>query len=79
MNGSDILERIRGERGLLERIISKVPGYRGYKEKELRRESDRLDRMEAAGRLKASKEILRRRLANPMMVGEAVDGGCLEA
>ncbi|MBS7637479.1 hypothetical protein KEJ49_01110 [Candidatus Bathyarchaeota archaeon] len=63
------MERVRGERGLLERIMSRVPGYRGYKEKELRRESDRLVRMEAVGRLKASKEILRRRLANPMMVG----------
>ena len=48
--------------------MSYVPGYRGYKEKELRRESDRLVRMEAARRLKASKETLRRGLASPLNV-----------
>jgi ABC-type enterochelin transport system substrate-binding protein len=35
-------ERIKGERGRLEGFLGKVPGYKGYKEKEMRRESDRL-------------------------------------
>lgn len=69
MERNDTLEKIKGERGLLERLMSHIPGYRGYKEKELRRESDRLVRMEAVQRLKASKEILRRRLADPFSVG----------
>src|SRR4030065_1681770 len=45
-----------------------VPLYHGYKEKELRRESDRLVRMEAVNRLKAAKTSIRRAFANPTMV-----------
>ena len=45
-----------------------IPGYHGYKEKELRRESDRLVRMEAVNRLKAAKTVMRRAFANPAMV-----------
>lgn len=62
------LEKVREEMGLLERIISYVPGYRGYKEKELRRESDRLVRLEIVNRLRMAKDIIRRSLANPIMV-----------
>ncbi|MCS6848600.1 MAG: hypothetical protein RMN52_12920 [Anaerolineae bacterium] len=35
-------ENIRRERGTLENIIGMLPGYKGYKEKEMRREADRL-------------------------------------
>lgn len=35
-------ERIKGERGRLESFLGKIPGYKGYKEKEMRREADRL-------------------------------------
>ncbi len=35
-------ENIRRERGTLESIVGRLPGYRGYKEKEMRREADRL-------------------------------------
>lgn len=45
-----------------------VPGYHGYKEKELRRESDRLVRMEAVNRLKAAKTAVRMAFTNPTMV-----------
>jgi len=38
----DFLERVKGAMGGLESFISKVPGYKGYKEKELRREADKL-------------------------------------
>ncbi len=37
-------ERIKGERGGLESFLGKVPGYKGYKEKEMRREADSLVR-----------------------------------
>lgn len=62
------LEKVRGEMGLLERIVSYLPGYRGYKEKELRRETDRLVRMEAVNRLRAAKDALRRKLTNPALI-----------
>lgn len=68
MSGKDYLEKVRGERGLLEKIMGYVPGYRGYKEKELRRESDRLVRMEVVNRLKAAKTTVRRSFANPAVV-----------
>jgi len=68
MSGKKYVERVREERGLLERIMGYIPGYRGYKEKELRRESDRLVRMEAVNRLKAAKNTIRRNFANPQIV-----------
>jgi len=68
MGEKDYLEKVRGERGLLERIMGYVPGYRGYKEKELRRESDRLVRMEIVNRLRDAKTIFRRSFANPAAV-----------
>jgi len=68
MSGKDYLGKVRGERSLLERIMGYIPGYRGYKEKELRRESDRLVRMEVVNRLKTAKTAFRRSFANPSIV-----------
>ncbi|MEM3700322.1 MAG: hypothetical protein QXL57_05595 [Candidatus Bathyarchaeia archaeon] len=68
MSGKDYLGKVQKERGLLERIMGYIPGYRGYKEKELRRESDRLVRMEVVNRLKAAKTAFRRKFANPALI-----------
>jgi len=68
MSEKDYLGKVRGERGLLEKIMGYIPGYHGYKEKELRRESDRLVRTEAVNRLKAAKTAFRRTFANPVNV-----------
>ena len=68
MSGKDYTRKVREERGLLERIMGYIPGYRGYKEKELRRESDRLVRMDAVNRLRTAKITFRRRFANPSAV-----------
>ncbi|MGQ9530892.1 MAG: hypothetical protein ACUVQX_04885 [Candidatus Bathycorpusculaceae bacterium] len=68
MSEKDYLGKVRKERGLLEKIMGYIPGYRGYKEKELRRESDRLVRMEVVNRLKAAKTSFRRKFANPLIV-----------
>lgn len=40
----DIYEKAKDEMRLSERILDALPGFRGYKEKELRRESDKLIR-----------------------------------
>lgn len=37
----DIYEKAKSEMRLSEKILAALPGFRGYKEKELRRESDR--------------------------------------
>jgi hypothetical protein len=68
MSGKDYTGEVREERGLLERIMGYIPGYRGYKEKEMRRESDRLVRMEVVSSLKDAKTAFRRRLADPVAV-----------
>jgi heme oxygenase len=40
----DVYEKAKKEMRLSERILAELPGFRGYKEKELRRESDKLIR-----------------------------------
>jgi hypothetical protein len=44
-------ERIEESKNWFERIVQHVPGYKGYKEKEMRREADKLLRMQVAGQL----------------------------
>ena len=41
---SEVYARVRERAGLLEKLELAIPGYRGYKERELRREADRLVR-----------------------------------
>ena len=74
MSEKDYLGKVRGERGLLEKIMGYIPGYHGYKEKELRRESDRLVRMDVVNRLKDAKTVFRRRFADPAAVQKLGDG-----
>jgi hypothetical protein len=38
----DLREKITEALGGLEQLVAKVPGYKGYKEKEMRREADKL-------------------------------------
>ena len=40
----DVYSKAKGEMRLSERILAAIPGFHGYKEKELRRESDKLIR-----------------------------------
>jgi hypothetical protein len=54
----DLREAVESALGGLEDLAKKIPGYKGYKEKELRREADKLLRDQIAGQL----EDQRRRL-----------------
>lgn len=47
----DLLDRVEAGLGGLENLARKIPGYGGYKEKELRREADRLLRLQVADKL----------------------------
>ena len=49
---TDLYEQIKGDRGRIESFVGKIPGYKGYKEKEMRREADKLLREALARRLK---------------------------
>jgi hypothetical protein len=55
----DVYSDVKGQMRLSERIAAFIPGFRGYKEKELRRESDRLIRNHLYLKLSASKNDLR--------------------
>lgn len=52
----DVYSNVKGQMRLSERIAAAIPGFRGYKEKELRRESDRLLRNHLNLKLSATKD-----------------------
>jgi hypothetical protein len=53
-----LLDDIKGKMTGLEGLIGKIPGYKGYKEKELRREADKLLRDTIANRMRTVKTQL---------------------
>ena len=56
---NDVYSDVKGQMRLSERIAAFIPGFRGYKEKELRRESDRLIRNHLYQKLSVEKSDLR--------------------
>ena len=44
-------ERVQESKNWWERLIEKIPGIRGYKQKEIRRETDKIERVYIAERL----------------------------
>jgi hypothetical protein len=60
MSGNkDVYSNVKGQMRLSERIAAFLPGFRGYREKELRRESDRLIRNHLNLKLSTAKTDLR--------------------
>lgn len=55
----DFYEKAKKQMRLSERILAEIPGFRGYKEKELRRESDRLIRNHLYRKLSEAKSDLK--------------------
>jgi hypothetical protein len=49
----DLTEKIKGSQGKFESLVSKIPGYAGYKQKEQRREADKLLRLYVARQYEA--------------------------
>ncbi|MBI2263730.1 MAG: hypothetical protein HYU64_00930 [Armatimonadetes bacterium] len=47
----DIREKIRGQEGKLEELVRKIPGFSGYKDRELRRNADKIQRTYLADEL----------------------------
>lgn len=54
----NLLNNIKDEMSGFEKLVAKIPGYKGYKEKELRREADRLLREHIANRMRTVKTQL---------------------
>jgi len=59
MEKKPILKKVEGEKALLEKISLAIPGFRGYKLKEMRREADKLIRDNIYRRLVDAKSGLR--------------------
>ena len=55
----DLYKKTKEQMRLSERIVAELPGFRGYKEKELRRESDKLIRNHLYLKLSKAKSDLR--------------------
>ena len=53
-----VLDKARAGQNLLEKLMNAIPGFKGYREKELRRDADRLQREHMALRLEACKKPL---------------------
>ncbi len=53
-----MLDKVKNEMSGLEGLIAKIPGYKGYKEKEQRREADKLLRDHISGRMRTVKTQL---------------------
>jgi len=58
---TDGYEQAQGQRNLLERLGAKIPGYRGYQDRELRRDVDKLQREHLAAELGRLKGMLANR------------------
>ncbi len=59
----DDRQKVESGLRLYEKITGAIPGFKGYKQKEVRRESDRLVRVRAAANLSQALDLFRRSLA----------------
>ena len=53
-----LLDKARATQNVLEGIANAIPGFKGYRDKELRRDADRLEREHLASQLEACKKGL---------------------
>jgi hypothetical protein len=59
---SDGFEAAKGQRNLLERLGDKIPGYRGFQNRELRRDVDRMQREHLASEVGRLQSLLQGRV-----------------
>jgi hypothetical protein len=67
-----ILDKSRAGQNALEKLANAIPGFRGYRERELRRDADRQQREHLASRLEANKKALNE------LADQATRGGALD-
>jgi hypothetical protein len=58
-NNNDVYTQAKGQMRLFERIGAALPGFKGYKEKEMRRESDKLMRNHLVLKMSRVKDVFR--------------------
>lgn len=69
---SDLHERAVNQRGFIERIAAKIPGFAGYMERETRRDVDKVQRDFCANKLFDQKTTIKR------VLDELISGGDLD-
>ncbi len=74
----DLRGKVSDARGALEKLIGMIPGYRGYKEKEMRREADKLLRMHLSQRFQEQRSKLSSIQDHLASEGKLEDLGLLE-
>jgi hypothetical protein len=65
----DLVDKIQEGQNFLEKLASMIPGFKGYRDKERRREADRIGREHMAVRLEQTKKELDTLAANASRVG----------
>jgi hypothetical protein len=66
----NILDKARKGQNALEQIANAIPGFKGYREKELRRDADRLHREYLSSRLEECKQALNEMAARATRAGD---------
>jgi hypothetical protein len=69
----DIHDKAVGQRNFIERIAAKIPGFKGYLDMELRRDTDKLQREFCANKLRGQKDLVKSAL-NDRIAGGDIDG-----
>jgi hypothetical protein len=54
----NVLDKARGGQNALEKLVGAIPGFKGYQDKELRRDADQIQREYMATRLEQNKGVL---------------------
>jgi hypothetical protein len=67
-----ILDKARAGQNFLEQIANAIPGFKGYRDKELRRDADKLQREHLASELEQTKKVL------DQIARDATRGGSLD-
>ena len=74
----DLRGMVSDARGTLEKLVGMIPGYHGYKEKEMRREADKLLRMHLSERFQEQRAKLTSVQDHLASEGKLEDLGLLE-
>jgi hypothetical protein len=74
----DLRSTVSDARGALEKLAGKIPGYHGYKEKEMRREADKLLRLHLSERFQEQRGKLSNVQNSLASEGKLEDMGLLE-
>ena len=69
----DLHDKATGQRNFVERIAAVIPGFKGYMEKELRRDTDKIQREFVSKKLMGQKNKVKDAL-NELISGGDIDG-----